>query len=572
MENKIHNVLVRLKINLLFSIRLFPLFFLCLTACTEKSTINTLGETELYFDEKMASLSSGGDGTVWLGSENGRLWRVKGNNSDAFDVGEGRIYKVVSSKEEDGHTLLWIGVRNSGIQKWEMEGEHLRKLQTYSIPLKEDKYSSYDMVKTDHSMYVATTQGLYQLSLSVPSDSMHLIYPSQEVLMQNYDHSFIVNNLFNDKDSVLWAATERGVLRVNMNDDSQQLFYPELAINHISLYNDTLFALSDNNLYLSDADGKSLGKVQLQFSPKVYYQAAGVHYMADRDNILLSNDLKNFKLIPLRRKISDKCRNIILPDSRNDFTLLLMEDALWRIPNHTGVFNGNGSVKLACAGENYAYYLTSDNELYYQQGNDPQASSLYSFPKEEQIVWMCTAGEKLYYYNTKQEVKELSVSRFPLKNLFFHSPRIIYQSKHKITSAHLKKRAGGVLIYLGIQDGLLLLDTELHVDTISDFSHRYVTSFFNPVHSDVLYLSTLNSGVFYSSSDTIFKSISDAQIPLSVKDLIVTGDYPSRLIFLTNHDILLQGSADTIPARGCNKLVYVNDTLFMPCLSREFEK
>lgn len=552
-----------IKSDLLIAINILPLFLLCLIACENKSNVNTIGETELYFDEKLASLSSGSGGTVWIGGENGNIWRVKGNNSTSFDVGEGRVYKVLETEgKEDRRASLWIGVRNSGLQQWEMKGDSLGKLKTYSIPLKHDQYSPYDMVRIHNSMYVATTQGLYQLSLLASSDSMRLVYPAQEVLEQNYDHSFIVHNLFNYKDSILWAATEKGALRLNINNGEVKMIYPDLPISHVSVYNDTLFILSDNTLYLNQVGGVPLGKVKLPFSPKVYYQEAGTHYMADRDNILLSNDLKNFQLMPLRRKISDKCRNMILPDPKNDFVLLLMEDALWRIPNHTGVFKGNSPVKAACGGEHQAYYLTSENELYYQQGDAPTASPIYSFPKEEQIVWMRALGEKLFYYNTKQEVKEFTASPFLLKNLLFHSPRTLYQSKHKITAACLRGSADNPSIYLGVQDGLLLLDTKQRVDTVADFAHRYVTSFFAPAHSDMLYLSTLNSGMFYGTSSTQFKSISDTLLHPSAKDLIITGDYPPRLISLTNHHILLQGSIDTIPARGCDRLLYVNDTLF----------
>lgn len=548
--------------NKLMMIMALPPLILVLVACKGQSNGSAIGETELYFEEKLASLSAGNNGTVWVGSENGRLWRVKGNHSEAFDVGEGRIYKVVPVEEKDWSTSLWIGARNSGLQKWEMKDGSLNKRQTYLIPLKGSRYSSYDMAKIQHSMYVATTQGLYQVSLSVPTDSMSLLYPSQEALVKEYDYSFVVNNLLNYKDSILWAATQHGALQLNLDDGHCKIFYPELSISHVSMYNDTLFILSDNILYFNTVEGKPLGKVKLQFSPKVYYQTAGVHYMADRDNILLSTDFKDFTLIPLRRKIANKCRNIMLPDPGNDFMLLLMEDALWRIPNHSGVLNGNSSVKAACAEDGCAYYLTSDNELYYQRKGASEALPIYSFPKEEQLVWMRACGGKLYYYNTKQDVKELTISRFPLKNLLFHSSRSLYQSKQKITSAYLEKKAGNQQLYLGVQDGLLLLDTHQKVDTLSDFAHRYVTSFFSSVHSDVLYLSTLNSGLFYRNSDLTFKRIPDTSLHSYAKDIIVTNDYPPRLVSLTNHDILLQGSADSILARGYNKLLYANDTLF----------
>lgn len=544
-------------------IKVIPVISFLMISCNDERSVHTLGETEHSFEEKVTSVSSGNNGTVWVGSETGRIWQVNGSSSEAFDVGDERIYKVLAAKADSDHSILWIGMRNSGLQKWNLCAKELRKLKTYPIPVKENKYSPYDIVNTKDAIYVATTQGLYRLSLSGDTDSLCLVYPEKKLLMDKYGQSFVVKNLLNYNDSILWASSEHGAIRLNLSDGKNDIFYPDLSVSHIAAYHDTLFVLADNKLLMSRMDGELLDSVKLQFTPKVYYQAANIHYLIDRDNMLISNDLKSFTLIPLRKKISDKCRNIILSDPKSDFTLLLMEDALWRIPDHTGIFSGNNLVKIACSDNSDAYYLNSGNVLYYQQGDLGEAIPVYTFPKEEQIVWMCSDANKLYYYNTEQEVKELTVSRFALKNQLMNTPELLFHSRHKITSAYLRTKGEKKKIYLGIQDGLLLLDVGSgKVTAFTDFSQRYVTSFFASAHTDLLYLSTLNSGSFYATSDTSFKSIPDTKINSSVKDLIVTGDYTPRLISLTNHDILSHASSDSLLARGCHKLLYVSDTLF----------
>ncbi|MGL5788123.1 MAG: hypothetical protein ACRCX4_15105 [Bacteroidales bacterium] len=532
-------------------------------SCDEKNETNTLGETELYFDEKTTSISSCGHDAVWVGSETGRIWKVKGNSSEEFDVGDERIYKVLSSSDSD---TLWIGMRNSGLQKWIVKDNIPKRISTYSIDVKGDKYSPYDILRMDDYLFVATTQGLYKLHLSDKNDSLELLYPQAGDLSDKYKHSFVINSLCHRKHK-LYAATEHGIITVDTKNNTCTEMLKELSINHLSLYQDTLYALSGNSLYLLSLSGDLLRKTDLKFSPKVYYQSEGVHYLADRDNMLISKNLQDFIFITLRKKISDKCRNIFLTDPHNDFILVLMEDALWRIPKHTGVFESNDFIKNACAANNHTYYLTADNDLYLQRGNEKKAVPVFTFPKEEQIIWMATDGEHLYYYNSEQEVKMLSVSHYLLKNLIFLSPKTIYASEHKITAAHLKKDALNSILYLGVQDGLLELDPGTGIaNMIPDFERRYVTSFYMPEHSRTLYLSTLNSGVFYKTEKTDFKYIEGTGEYSSIKDILITNEYHPKLITLTNHDIYTHMPADSLVVRGCNKLLYVSDSLFYTVL------
>lgn len=531
-----------------------------LTGCEDKKSVDTLGETEHYFDEKVTSISPGFAGTTWVGSETGRIWQVKGCSSEPFDVSSERIYKVLPEENNGGLSILWIGIRNSGLQKWSITDKgDLKKLKTYRIYLKENRYSPYDIIKVKDSIYTATTQGLFRLA---EKDSLIPVFPQPDKLSKEYNNSFPVKNMCVCNDEYLWASSDHGALRFNLNNGQTDLFYPEIPVSHVSFRNDTLFILKENLLLRCKPDGTQLDSVSFQFNPKVYYQAGEIHYLIDRDNMLLSKNLQDFTMIPLRKKISDKCRNIILSDPENNYVLLLMEDALWRIPAHSGVFSDNDLIKIACNDDGKNYFLSSDNKLYLQKSSDI-ANTVYDFPKEEQIVWMGAMGDNIYYYNTEQEVKQLSISESLLKNRILHRPHTVYRSRHKITSAYIKENSTNPQLYLGIQDGLLLFDIKTgKVRKLSDFNDRYVTSFFEPSHSKLLYLSTLNSGIFYSSADTAFTAIEDTRSHTSVKDLIVTGSYPPQLISLTNHDIISHKSADSLLVRGTSKLLYINDSLF----------
>lgn len=556
-------MLIKIKPNCCWTINFLLLAILIFAGCDEKTSMHSLGETELYFDEKTTSVSSGEDHTIWVGSETGRLWRVSGNHPEAFDVGTDRIYKVLESRTADGHSILWIGIRNSGLQKWELKGNSLVKLKTYTIPAKGDRYSTYDICQSGDSLFLATTQGMYLLDQNNPNDTLSLLYPSVGELTDTYNYSFVTYNICTNHLNKLWAATEHGLLTYDLTNKLTHTELPDQAFNHVSVSKDTLYAVSGNKLYLSEISGEIIRSINLPFSPKVYYQSGGVHYLTDRDNMAISKNLKDFRVVPLRKKMADQCRNVILPDFQKDFSILLMEDAIWRVPKHTGVFSGNDIIKIACNSGEVSYFLTSGNDLYFQNKGESVANPIYTFPLEEQISWMSTDGDKLYYCNSKNEIKELAVSRFLLKNTFFHKPRLIYKSKHKITAAYLKNQGNQTQLFFGIQDGLWVINPETdEVDSVAGFEHRYVTSFFTAPHSKSLYLSTLNSGVYYANRDTAFKYIDHTSEHASIKDLIVTGDYPPQLITLTNHDILSHVTNDSLETRGYHKLIYLNDTLF----------
>ncbi|WP_336325088.1 hypothetical protein [Porphyromonas pogonae] len=544
---------------------ILPLFVALLCSCERAEKINTLGETEYYFDEKLSSLSTGDDGVLWIGGETGSLWRVKDDERRVFEVGEDRIYKVLSRNTDSLTTICWVGVRNSGLQRWVMQDDRMHRQKVYLIPVKKEKYSTYDIAMLGDHLYAATSQGLYRMPVggNAVADSLQLVYPHDQDLWRGSKNYFIVNNLCTYRDSLLLAATEQGVISVSKDTGRVELSHKGRAINHVSVYGDTIFALSDNMLYLDTPAGKSIREVRLPLSPKLYYQSQGIHYIVGTDNMLLSNDLVDFVMIPLRRKTPAGCRNIMLPDPRHDFTLMLTENALWRVPHHLGIFNGSTSVKAACAGSNETYYLTTHNELYRKEDKAAEASLIYTFPKEEQIVRMDLVGHTIYYYNARQELKMINVSGSKLKNMLMHRAATMYQSKDKITAMGVKQTGDKVRVYLGVQDGLVVADGINIPDTVRFFENKYVTAFYSARHSDLVYLSTLNDGAYYvCPPDSVFKPIGGSERNTFIRDIIATEAHLSTLITLTNHHIITQNPNDTVPVRGYNKLLYVNDSLF----------
>lgn len=148
------------------SIFLHAAFILFLTvflvACDdEEKNIRNLGETELYFDERLSSISLDGDSAFWIGSEAGDIWYMQQRHLQSYNIGADRIYKVLTDSVLSDGKMCWIGIRNSGLQKWKLATDNSCLVEKYSIPNKGYNYSVYDILSLKDKIYVATSQGLY---------------------------------------------------------------------------------------------------------------------------------------------------------------------------------------------------------------------------------------------------------------------------------------------------------------------------------------------------------------------------------------------------------------------------
>lgn len=534
-----------------------------LFSCERKKEIKTFGETEYYFDEKLTSISPGNNENFWIGSETGDLFNFKDNHRFSYDLQEDRIYKVISEVNIQGDTIFWIGIRNSGLQKWiKKNGTGLQKSKTYTIDIKQDQYSPYDLLKINDRIFAATSQGIFYLDITAETDTLKLIHSSEGYLSRQDKNTFIVHNLFNYKDSLLLASTEEGVLLYDIPNQSKRFLFEDEHIQHISIYRDTFFIITNENLNLCDLEGNILKHIPASNSPRAYYQNQDIHYLIGADEIMVSKDLEEFVNMPLRRFIPMHCRNIILPDTVNNFTYLLTENAVWRIPNNIDVFKSNKSVKASCFSAGKTYYLTHENELYVQVPSNKKAKWIYTFPKDNIINWIQAVGNDIYVYNVDNVFQKITISDNWLKNTLWNSPEVIYNSKARINSVSIKKMGDEVISFLGTQEGLISIDSNKKVDTIPDLYGMYISSLFGHEYSGRIYISTLNDGVYYISQDNVIKKVPETGGQYFIRDIVATNDHSSNLIMLTNQQIISQNPYDPIRVKGYQKLLYVNDSTF----------
>lgn len=528
--------------------------------CTEDNGIKTLGEKEIYFDEKLASISPDGDSACWIGSETGDIWHMGGNGHKGYNIGTDRIYKVVGGSDGHGRRFYWIGIRNSGLQRWAIEGGRPVMLARYDIASKGWQYSVYDIMTDERTVYAATSQGLY--AMPDTADTLSLIYPDRHSATAMTGKPLMVNNLCRGRDCIL-AASHDGMLRIDKSrGGSVTIVHKGTDISCVSVCDDEVFALTDGRLYIDSPDGTPIREVPLDFQARIHRKVGQTHYFIDGSHIIMSEDLKHFVSIQLRRQVPLFCNNIICTGMRDGFTRMVTENALWRIPRHTGVFNTNGEVTAACTDGSAVYYVNSSNELFRQGRNDSAAVKIYDLPEDKSVSSIMAAGNRIYCISNRNRLMSLDVGSSYLRNELTARMRAVYDAPTKITAACVRKTEGGHTAYVGIQDELIAIGSDGRADTIGSLSGKYITAFRAAPGDGSIYLSTLNDGVFYGGNDGSFRLIEGTEATPFIRDIAITGGHSPVLTMLTNHHIILNELHDTTDVKGFNRVLYVNDSLF----------
>lgn len=541
----------------------FYIAFLCVisvfSGCSEQERTGSLGETELYFNERLSSISVDGDSAFWIGSEAGDIWYMKQRKFQSYNIGADRIYKVATDSILPDGRICWVGIRNSGLQKWKLGQDETCLMDKYAIPNKGCNYSVYDMLLAGASLYVATSQGLYVMPRSGKGE-LKLVYPSDDSETARSGRPFIVNNIRRYGPEYLLCATQEGLLKINLIDGKVALMNAGESVYNVSVYDNKVYVLAKKKLLVEDVAGSVLYEVGLNFSPRIYYKLGNIHYFFADSHLFLSDDLKSFLSVPLRRKVPQFCNNVVATDKVNGFTVLITENALWNIPLHLGIFNANGEIVASCTEGDNMYYVNSKNELYCLRTGDSVAFKISDVPADEAVSGMMADGRYLYYISNKQVLKRMTVKRKYISNALFASSQVLYQSPTKITAFCLKKEEGRSCIYLGIQDDLVRIGADGKAVLVDALHNKYITSFYLSPHSDDLYISTLNDGVYYGKGNA-YQLIKETEQNTFIRDISVTGGHKPLLMILTNHHLVCREYNDSVSLKGYNKLLKVNDSL-----------
>ena len=539
----------------LFTNWLCLMLLFIITGCKETTTSRSLSEREFHYDDRLSTLSIDKNG-YWIGGETGVIWHVDGQNRKRFYTGLDRIYDIERDSKQSNQ--IWVATRNAGLQLWNIAGDTLIHKTTFEIPSKGSRYSPYSIEIIDGNLFVATSQGLFSMSLNQQQQGLKPLYPIHKEKAGQYYEPFLVNNLCHVGNKWLFAATQAGVISINLQTKKTELRHKGENIRNVAIYDGKLYILSDNQLTIEGFNGANSKTFSLPQSVLSFYKASSTYYFITSSSILLSDNLKRFVTIPLRNNIPDNPHQISIADDGNGFSVLLTKNAVWRIPHHLGFFNANPPVLAACLSDKSLIYVNNQHELFCQKAGEQIAKKIYDFENDELPKEMYANGEDIYYYNANNQLFRLNLGNHYLINQLFKRPQLLAQTKTRITSMAFLPRQSKIL--LGVQDYLLSIDTQNgKTDTIKAMDNRYITAFHQVKNGEGIYIATLNHGVFFGKHGQI-KQVVGTHDKVFISSLLTYDEQKPHLLLLTNHHLLIQGS-DSIQTDGSCRIFCINDSI-----------
>ena len=509
----------------------------------------SLNETEYYFNDRLASISSEGDSAIWIGTEFGEVCLSDGSSLQQIRLGDDRIYKVYTEHKDGNKRICWVGERNAGLAKWDIEKGTAIRMAEYGIKSKGVHYSVYDIEIAQGKLFAATSQGVFVLDLLQKNAQLKMIYPQKEEKNYKVGEPFVAKKIVKLPPDDILIATQKGVLHINLHTMQTRVTHQDEVINDISLIGKNVNILAGDRFYVENIRGDLKQKVQLDFHANVFYNVGGAYCFLDNSQAMLSRDLEHFFTIPLRRKIPVYCNNVVVTDHHSGYVMLVTENALWKVPVHQSMFNENAPIVSACSDNvGNTYYISARNEIFMQPKGSHQAKKIFDFIHESPIVEAKAHDGYLYYVNSRREVKRIWLTSNFVRNLLLARKEILFHSQAKITSLGMTI-GDDVRLYLGVQDGLVVINPETHeVDTIKKFDDKYITNFYcQGKDNGNLYLTTLNHGIFYGKNNE-FKQIEGSSNLENIRSMAITEEFPPQMLVLTGNTLLLNGKDDTLDA------------------------
>ena len=546
-----------------------PLLLVTIVACHRQDP-SALNANELFFDETLASISP--DATLpdlfYIGTEDGVVYAYDADQGTtrrwltAFD----RIYKVLRDQPADSAaqphdgTTFWVGTRNMGVVRCQLQGDSLVLLRQYALPRsgRGTHYSVYDLHQDPSGLYVATSNGLFLLS---PNDTMQALHASWEI--QSGEGAFrplVVSDIRPLHNGNLVCASASGVLSIDTRRRQSHLLL-RANCTSLSLSGDTLLALCGDSIKALLPEGRLVGKSRLSHPAYTCFHepSSRMNYLLDGTSVqFFSNDEIADRLTPRRAPLPRPgrtfCHNVIATDPARGQTLLVTEHALLRVGHHQDLFSDIGNVSYACHDGPFIYYLVGSH-LFRQRIGDQTAIQVKDLSRgSSDVRFMTIADGTLYYADSGHRVFTAPIySSYLLNSLLSWDRKVSPQPGQDLTAiGH-----DGSGVYVGIRDGLQQLGREkgqlqLQSASASTIADPFITAFSAPTSSGRLFLATLNDGLFVGRQGS-FRHLAASRGLSFVRDIAVlpTASGADSLFVLTNHRLLC----------GTEKQLRVCDTL-----------
>ncbi len=538
------------------------LTLLCLFSCKKNHSLLPLNQAEFFFDDQLSSISTDFTHSIWIGSENGKVFKFSNYEVKKFNLADDRIYKV-SSISYKSDTLLLVASRNNGLEVWKnTKSKNLIKIKTYTIHNKGYQYSPYDYIMDKDSLFVATSFGLYKTSLKSDFIDMKPVITLTYGTQNKNNHLLIIHNICIYRDSLILGSTSQGLVSYNRNKNSYTYLIKNKTIEYVSVFRDTLYALSGNYLYSKSYDQKNWKKKQVKENSKVFIKNTDtLSTLLSSHHFTLTYRSEKFSIQNLDGfPLSYEGRNICITDSLQKLIYVISKNALWKIPFNYNLKYKNENKRIITSFQNssFSYFLTSQNDLYCLKNNSLKAYWVCTLDQNQSIAGIDVIGNYLYYYTDKNEVYRIKIklkSFYPLAKSEF-----IFKCPSRIISTFSSSENLTDFTYLiGTQSGLYYLNKDFQIKKQYSAESLYITAFYK-LNKNV-YFSTLNNGI-YLYSDTL-KKISHTRDYPSIKDFILKNINNKEFIILTNKHIIYKKFKFPVYSLNINKLKPVNDSMFL---------
>lgn len=531
------------------------LLLLTLCSCNDDKNFSTLNESEIFFEETLASISQDDveKNIFYIGTEDGIIYIYNSNNQhlEKITTNFDRIYKVVRDTTTDNEPTYWVGTRNMGLFRCKLKNKSLEMTEKngrYYIPAigKATKYSAYDISILKSGIYVATSHGLFKVPTRTDKNDSTLTVLSSEPYKEKINNlqPVVADYLQQYKNEYLFCASDSGLLRVELSSNKLYNLLPKKGIKNIVVRNDSIYSLIGNSVIVTDYKGEGKKSFKIKKTAQLYYydETTKINYFISDHSIQLvkDTDLYNpdkYRQVQTKRAIRTNCHNIIVNDFLHRQLLLVTTHSISRLGHHQDVLNTYGNIKLTCTDKNNIYYLIG-TKIYRQKKNEPKATPFKDINKgTKDIQFMEVLNDVLYYVDSNNEIYKATLhSNYLLNSILSWDINIkqIPDLKKDITAIG----KDGKNIYIGVRDGfrnLNNIDKEIPLKDISTnvpITPPFITKFVT--NGDETMFCTLNDGIFCGKNNS-FTRIPGSNSYTFIRDIGVDSNINKRLYILTNH-------------------------------------
>ena len=533
-------------------------FFLhCIVACSEDQPQAVLNESEIAFDERLASISSDptDDSRFFIGTEDGMVifYNSKDNSVRRVLTDYDRIYRIVPDIRAGQDSVFWVGVRNMGLFRCRLNSDSLQTMNQYCIPAKdkETKFSAYDICFYGDKLLVSTSHGLF--SLENDSDSMmRPICVLQDPKEKGYLSPLVYSNMVMTRDSSVYCASAQGLIRYS-TVTGDTVCIPE-DVKNIVMRGDSIMALTEHYLYIYDhSSNKVIEKIGILHPAQIFYYepTMGVNYFISDNSIQIVEDknLNNpgeYKEIRLRRTTRPTtCHNIIVNNPLRQQSILLTNNSLLQIGYHQDAFNSFGRIDHACVDGNNIYYLLG-RKLYRQNTVDKDAPMDACQIKDlgRDIRFMTVKDDEMYYVDNDNNCFHAPLFGSYFWNSLWSWEHSLPKPEKEVTA--IGKDTKGV--YIGVRDGFCRIE-EPGKDIKLTHKDPFITAFSNDDQRNLVF-STLNDGIYRSSNDS-FVQMDGTDDHQFIRDMAISD---GKTYFLSNRFLFCldkNGMTNIIDTAAC---------------------